>query len=173
MLLQPFLRSSSDMALFSSPVSSPSLSPLSTSPPISPPYMFSPVFSPSFPTPPYSTSNLKLPSLIVALLQKRVIPEAEALGSVGNKDGDVVLEGRAGVIRVVLSVLCLGLDSSDGVKFLGSPTQGDDVFGGFSPMENRKPLVEWAVGLLCQWHKAGDDLPWRSVLEKTLLQIVS
>ena len=81
-----------------------------------------------------------------------------------------MLEARAGVIRVVLSVLCLGLDSSEGIKVLGSPTQGDDLF---SPRADTKPLVKWAVGLLCQWHKAGDDLPWKSVLEKTLLQIVS
>lgn len=82
-----------------------------------------------------------------------------------------MLEARVGIIRVVLSVLCLGLDSSEGIRVLGSPTQ--DVFSGFSPRANTESLVEWAVGLLCQWHKAGDDLPWRSVLEKTLLQIVS
>ena len=81
-----------------------------------------------------------------------------------------MLEARVGVIRVVLSILCLGLDSSEGFKVLGSPTQGDDVF---SPRADAKPLVQWAVGLLCQWHKAGNDLPWRSVLEKTLLRIVS
>ena len=72
---------------------------------------------------PPSTANPKLPPLIVALLQKRVIPEAQALDSMGNKDGNVVLEARAGVIRVVLSVLCLGLDSSEGIKILGSPNQ--------------------------------------------------
>ena len=86
-----------------------------------------------------------------------------------------MLEARAGVIRVILSVLCLGLES---IKALGSPTQGNDVFSGFSPRTvhgggNTNSLVKWAVGLLCQWHKAGDDLPWRSVLEKTLPQIVS
>ena len=113
-----------------------------------------------------------LPPLIVALLQKRVIPEAEALG-LGNRDGNVVLEAREGVIRVVLSVLCLDFDSSGGKKVLGSPAQGEDVFGGSSSRANTRPLVEWAVDLLCQWHKAGDDLPWRSVLERTLLQIVS
>ena len=88
----------------------------------------------------------------------------------GNKDDNVVLEVRVGVIRVVLSILGLGLDYSEGFKVLGSPTQGDDVFG---PRADTKPLVKWAVGLICQWHKAGDDLPWKSVLEKTLLQIVS
>ena len=89
----------------------------------------------------------------------------------GNKDGNVVLEARAGVVRVVLSVLCLGLDSSEGIRVLGSPNH--DVFSGSSPNADWKPLVKWAVDLLCQWHKAGDDLPWKSVLEKTLLQIVS
>ena len=91
----------------------------------------------------------------------------------GNKDGNIILEARAGVIRVVLSVLCLDLDCSEGIKVLGSPTQGDDVFGSVHGRANTKPLVTWAVGLLCQWHKAGDDLPWRSVLEKTLVQVVS
>ena len=135
--------------------------------------MSSPVLSPSFSTSPDSATNPKLPPLIVALLQKHVIPEAEALGSMGNKDGNVVLEARVGVIRVVLSVLCLDLESSEGKKNLGSPTQGEDVFSGFSPRENMKPLVKWAVDLLFQWYKAGNDLPWKSVLEKTLLQIVS
>lgn len=88
-------------------------------------------------------------------------------------DGNVVLEARAGVIRVVLSVLCLDLDYSEGKKVLGSPTQGNDVFSSFNPRADTKPLVKWAVDLLVQWYKAGDDLPWRSVLEKTLLQIVS
>ena len=91
----------------------------------------------------------------------------------GNKNGNVVLEARMGVVRVVLSVLCLGLDSSEGTKFLGSLTQRNDVFSGVDPKANSKPLVKWAVGLLCQWYKAGNDLPWRSVLEKTLRQIVS
>lgn len=109
----------------------------------------------------------------MALLQKRVIPEAEALGSLGDKNGNVVLEARAGIVRVVLSVLCLGLDSSEGIKVLGSASQGVDIFSGSSPRANAEPLVEWAVGLLCRWYKAGDDLPWKSVLEKTLLQIVS
>ena len=135
--------------------------------------MSSPVLSPSFPTPPDFATNPKLPPLIVALLQKRVIPEAEALNSIGNKDGNDALEARAGVVRVVLSVLCLDLDFSEGKKILGSPTQGGDVFSGFNPRANMKPLVKWAADLLFQWHKAGDDLPWRSVLEKTLLQIVS
>ena len=96
----------------------------------------------------------------------------------GDKDGNAVLEARVGVIRVVLSVLCLGLDSSEDIKVLGSPTQRNDVFSGFSPRTvhwraDMKPLVNWAVGLLCQWYKAGDNLPWRSALEKTLLQVVS
>ena len=105
-------------------------------------------------------------------MQKRVIPEAEALGSLEDKNGNVVLEARAGVIRVVLSVLCLGLDSSEGIKALGSASQGLDVFSSSSLKTNTEPLVEWAAGLLCQWYKAGDDLPWKSVLEKTLIQIV-
>ena len=152
------------MSLFSSPISSPSVS--------SP---VSPLSSPSSPSLPYSATNPKLPPLIVALLQKRVIPEAEALGSMGNEGGNAVLDARMGVARVVLSVMCLGLDSSEDIKGSGSPTQGDNVFSGFGPKADTdtKSLVMWAVGVLCQWHKAGDDLPWRSVLEKSLLQIVS
>ena len=84
-----------------------------------------------------------------------------------------MLEARGAVVRVVLSVLCLDLDFSEGKKVLGSPTQGNDVFGSFGPRADTKPLIKWAADLLFQWHKAGDDLPWRSVLEKTLLQIVS
>jgi hypothetical protein len=57
----------------------------------------------------------------------------------GNKDG-VVREARAGVILVVLSVLCLGLDSSEGIKILGSPNH--DVFSGSSPKADLKPSVK-------------------------------
>lgn len=101
-----------------------------------------------------------------------MIPEAEALR---NEDDNAVLGAREGIIRVVLSVLCLGLDSSEVVR---SPTQRDDVFSDFSPSTvcgrvDMKPSVKWAGGLLCQWYKAGDDLPWKTVLEKTLPQIVS
>ena len=83
-----------------------------------------------------------------------------------------------GIIRVVLSILCLGLDPSEGIRVLGSPTQKDDVFSGFSPTAvyektDMKPLVKWAVGLLSQWYKAGDGLPWKAALEKTLSQVVS
>lgn len=135
--------------------------------------------SPSSPsTPSYSAINPKLPLLIVALLQKRVIPEAEALSSAVNKDDNAVLGARMSVIKVVLSVLCLGLDSTESIEVVGSPTQRNDIFSGFSlptlhGRTDTKPLVKWASSLLCQWYKAGDDLPWRTVLEKTLPQIVS
>ena len=156
--------------------------------PISPFSIYSPsapslsTLSPSSPSPPfpllYPAANQKLPLIIVALLQKRVIPEAEALISTGHKDDEAVFGVRASVVRVVLSILCLCLDPIEGLKILGSSTQKDDVFGGFSPRAahgtiDMKELVKWAVELLCQWYKAGDDLPWKTVLEKTLPQVVS
>ena len=98
-------------------------------------------------------------------MQKRVIPEAEALISTGNTDDNNTILG-AGVIGVVLSVLCLGLDSSEGTK---GPTHRDDVFAVHGGAD-MKPLVKWAVGLLCQWY---DVLLWRTLLEKTLVQVVS
>lgn len=151
------------MPLFSSPMSSPSVPSLSSS-------------SPSGPsTPSYPATNPKLPLLIVALLQKCVIPEAEALSSTGNQNDNAVLGARQGVVRVVLLVLCLGLDSSEGIEVVGSPTQSGDFFSGFSPstVHGRADMVKWASGLLCQWYIARDDLPWRTVLENTLPQVVS
>ena len=114
----------------------------------------------------------------MALLQKCVIPEAGALSSTGHKDNDAVLRARIGVINVVLSVLCLGLDSSEGVEVLGSPIQRDDVSEGFGARAvhgtaDMKQWVKWAAELLCQWYKAGDNLPWKTVLERTLPQVVS
>jgi len=167
MLLQPFFSSSlSTKPLISSPSTS--------SPPV--PSLSSSLSSPSSPS--YSTTDPKLPSLIVALLQKRVIPEAEALSSMGHKDDSAVLGARMGVVKVVFSILCLYLDSGESIKVLGRPVQRDDVFGGFSPSAvygtaDMKQLVKWAAGLLCQWYKAGNDMPWRTVLEKTLPQVVS
>ena len=97
----------------------------------------------------------------------------------GHKDNDAMLRARMGVINVVLLILCLDSDPSEGFKVLGSPVQKDDVFGGFSPQRavhgtaDTKQLVKWAAGLLCQWYKAGDDFPWKTVLQKTLPQVVS
>jgi hypothetical protein len=153
MLLQPFFSSHQTISSATSSLSISSLASLSPSPS----------------TPYYSATNIKLPSLIVALLQKRVIPEAEALSSKGHKDDNAILGARMGIVRVVLSVLCLCLDSSE---------QRDDIFSGFSPRATHgiadiKLLVKWAVGLLCQWYKAKDKLPWKAVMERTLPQVVS
>ncbi|KAF8965019.1 hypothetical protein BDZ97DRAFT_1813196 [Flammula alnicola] len=120
----------------------------------------------------FQPRSMTIPSQIVDILQNRIIPEAEALDNNTGLDDKIVLETRKLVVRVLLELICLDLD-------VGSPMT--DVFGGTSPRafegfgsgDGLNKLVKWATGTLSQWYRAGSNLPWKAVLEKTVNHVVS
>ena len=119
----------------------------------------------------FQSSSSATPEKIIAILQSRVIPEAEALDADTGMDDKIVLECRKSVVRLLLELVCL-----DHEAIIPSPKA--DVFGGVSPGAARtsnnstRQSIMWAMGTLSQWYRAGSGSPWKSVLEKTLNQIV-
>lgn len=127
--------------------------------------------SSSFPAVAYfQDSSSATPEHITAILQSRVIPEAEALDVDTEIDDKIVLECRKSVVRLLLQLLCLDQESI-------VPSPKPDVFGGTSPRiaeawDNTREPVRWAMGTLSQWYRVGSGSPWKSVIDRTLNQIV-
>jgi len=126
--------------------------------------------SSSFPILAFQDSSSATPEHITAILQSRVIPEAEALDTNTEIDDKIVLECRKSVVQLLLHLLCLDQESI-------VPSPKPDVFGSTSPRiaeawENTREPVKWAMGTLSQWYRVGSASPWKSVLEKALNQIV-
>ena len=118
----------------------------------------------------FQDSSSANPEHITAILQSRVIPEAEALDTGTEIDDKIVLECRKSVVRVLLQLLCLDHESI-------VPSPKPDVFGGTSPRiteawDNTKEPVKWAMSTLTQWYRVGGGSPWKLAIERTLSQIV-
>ena len=99
------------------------------------------------------------------MVQTRVIPEAEALGVKTGIDNRVILDTRTRVARLLLDITLLKPEFEN---------LTEDVFGGANSTDSQDELqhVDWAVQTLAGWYRAGSALPWRSVLEKALQQLV-
>lgn len=122
----------------------------------------------------YQALQTQVPFQIVALLQTRVIPEAEALDNGTELDIKIVSEVRLNVARTVLEILCLDCNLGPA---MGSPKS--DVFGGpnSTTLETRNggmnDMIKWAADILSQWYRAGNGSPWKNVLEATFVEVVS
>jgi hypothetical protein len=110
-------------------------------------------------------TNSHLIPHIFSMVQTRVIPEAEALGVKTGIDNRVILDTRTCVARLLLDITLLRPEFEN---------LTEDVFGGANSTDSRdEPQhVDWAVQTLAGWYRAGSALPWRSVLEKALQQLV-
>ena len=110
-------------------------------------------------------TNLHLISRIFSVVQTRVIPEAEALGVKTGIENRVILDTRTRVARLLLDITLLRPEFEN---------LTEDVFGGANSTDSQNGLrhVDWAVQTLAGWYRAGSALPWRSVLEKALQQLV-
>lgn len=97
---------------------------------------------------------------IFFIVKTRVIPEAENLGTKTGTDSKVILDTRTRIARLLLHFTLLRQEYEIPNK---------DIFGDADELVQH---VNWAVQVIAGWYRAGSALPWRSVLEMTLRQLV-
>ncbi|THV08472.1 hypothetical protein K435DRAFT_12048 [Dendrothele bispora CBS 962.96] len=122
-----------------------------------------------------SLRRVKDATLVIRVLQTRVLPELEIIERDSSGDGgkggvEGIEEAKRSIVKIALEVAVVGWASSGGEDDLFSEGMVKSTGGQAKEAET---LQRWASEILCGWYRAGVKGRWKACFEKVFADLVS